>query len=92
MRTLTGDAYSAMFRGAICLQPYSRQDFADRVSGVTLDAFVAGAPVVALSGTWIARMVQRFKAGEVIEEPTAWLDKWRLTSPVRTIEYYADTT
>ncbi|NVN89331.1 MAG: hypothetical protein HXX11_01895 [Desulfuromonadales bacterium] len=68
--TLDYQQYRMLFRGAICLQLYNQQDFADRISGVTLDAMSAGAPVVTLSGTWIARVVQRFGAGIVIDEPT----------------------
>ena len=44
-----------MFDGAIVLQPYCREDFEDQISGVTLDAFSAGAPVIATAGTWMAR-------------------------------------
>lgn len=65
--TLQQAEYRKLFRGAICLQLYSRQDFADRISGVTLDALSAGSPVVALSGTWIGRVVAEFDAGAVIE-------------------------
>ena len=61
--TLGATEYRAMFDGAIVLQPYSRDDFADRISGVTLDAFSAGAPVVATAGTWMARAALRFGAG-----------------------------
>ena len=62
--TLEPSAYSDLFRGAICLQPYRRWDFADRVSGVTLDALSAGCPVVATDGTWMARVIRRFDAGK----------------------------
>jgi len=55
-----------MFDGAIVLQPYAREDFADRISGVTLDAFSAGAPVIATEGTWMARAVDRFAAGAAV--------------------------
>jgi len=68
-RTLAPDEYDALFAGAICLQLYSRPDFADRVSGVTLDALRHGSPIVTLSGTWMARVAQEFGAGEVLEEP-----------------------
>jgi glycosyltransferase involved in cell wall biosynthesis len=68
--TLGTTEYRAMFDGAIVLQPYSRDDFADRVSGVTLDAFSAGAPVVATAGTWMARMALRFGAGVALEGPS----------------------
>ena len=57
-----------MFDGAIVLQPYAREDFADRVSGVTLDAFSAGAPVIATAGTWMGRAVCRFAAGAAVAD------------------------
>jgi hypothetical protein len=63
--TLDGKAYAELFGGAICLQPYDPLEFADRVSGVTLDAMSAGAPVVTIPGSWIARVVDRFGAGAV---------------------------
>jgi len=66
--TLGATEYRAMFDGAIVLQPYSKDDFADRISGVTLDAFSAGAPVVATAGTWMARAALRFGAGVALED------------------------
>jgi UDP:flavonoid glycosyltransferase YjiC (YdhE family) len=62
--------YARFFSGGICLQPYERSDFADRASGVTLDALVAGCPVVTVSRTWMAQLVERFDAGVVVDEPT----------------------
>ncbi len=61
--TLPEAEYRDIFRGAVCLQPYDADDFRDRVSGVTLDALTAGAPVVATTGTCMARGVERFAAG-----------------------------
>ena len=66
--TLGGEEYQAMFDGAIVLQPYTREDFVDRVSGVTLDAFSAGAPVIATEGTWMARTADRFAAGTAVPD------------------------
>ncbi len=66
--TLGKSEYTALFEGAICLQLYDSADFSDRISGVTLDAFSAGCPIVASAGTWIARMAQRFEAGEVVSD------------------------
>jgi glycosyltransferase involved in cell wall biosynthesis len=63
--TLDARAYGELFGGAICLQPYDPREFADRVSGVTLDAMSAGAPVITIPGSWIARVVERFGAGAV---------------------------
>jgi glycosyltransferase involved in cell wall biosynthesis len=65
---LPAAAYAALYQGAICIQPYDQVDFADRVSGVTLDALTAGCPVVALQGTWTARAVARFGAGQVVAD------------------------
>jgi len=65
---LPAEAYAALFAGGVCLQPYDAADFADRVSGVTLDALSAGCPVVALAGTWSARAVARFDAGVVVDD------------------------
>ena len=64
-------AYRALFDGAIVLQPYSAQDFQDRISGVTLDALGAGCPVVVTAGTWAARLVQRFEAGIATDDLSA---------------------
>jgi glycosyltransferase involved in cell wall biosynthesis len=66
--TLAADAYRALYDGAICLQPYDPVDFADRVSGVTLDALRAGAPVITTEGTWMANIVRRFNAGVVLQD------------------------
>jgi hypothetical protein len=66
-QVLDSQSYSELFQGAICLQLYSQQDFADRISGVTLDALSAGSPVITLPGTWMARVVAEFDAGIVVE-------------------------
>ncbi|HLG42140.1 MAG TPA: glycosyltransferase [Planctomycetota bacterium] len=60
--------FLALFSGAICLQLYCAEDFADRVSVVTLDALSSGAPIVTVAGTWMARQVERFEAGCALEE------------------------
>jgi hypothetical protein len=65
--TLKPDEYAELFAGAICIQLYDADLFADRISGVTLDALSAGSPIVATAGTWTARMVQRFDAGKIID-------------------------
>lgn len=65
--TLPQSGYQELFAGAICLQLYSRSDFRDRISGVTLDALSAGSPVITLSETWMARVVSQYDAGLVIE-------------------------
>jgi len=66
--TLSAEEYGYQFSGAICIQLYNPTLFADRISGVTLDALSAGSPIVTTAGSWIARMVQRFNAGLVVED------------------------
>ena len=65
--TLSADEYANLYAGAICIQLYNAADFSDRISGVTLDALSAGSPIVTTAGTWIARIVQRFDAGVVVD-------------------------
>jgi len=64
---LKPEEYTALFAGTICIQLYNADLFFDRVSGVTLDALSAGSPIVTTSGTWIARNVQRFNAGKIVD-------------------------
>ena len=65
--TLSSDTYEKLFEGVICVQLYRSNDFADRVSGVTLDALVAGCPIITTEGTWIAKQVTRFGSGIVVD-------------------------
>jgi glycosyltransferase involved in cell wall biosynthesis len=69
--TLLQPEYLKLFPGAICIQLYDQNDFADRISGITLDALSNGAPIITLSDTWIARVVKRFDAGIVLDKPGA---------------------
>jgi glycosyltransferase involved in cell wall biosynthesis len=62
-QTLSPQEYAALFPGSICLQPYDRDEFRDRVSGVTLDALAHACPVVATAGTWSAELIRPFGAG-----------------------------
>lgn len=70
-QTLSENEYRAMFSGALVLQLYSTSDFSDRISGVTLDAFSGGCPVLTTADTWIARMVERFGAGQVVQDTSS---------------------
>jgi len=65
------EAYAANFPGSICLQPYNRGEFRDRVSGVTQDALAQGCPVIATAGTWSADLIGPFEAGIALADPSA---------------------
>lgn len=66
--TLDPVGYADLFRGAICLQPYDKDEFRDRVSGVTQDALIEGAPVIGPAGTWIARQITEQSAGVALRD------------------------
>ncbi len=57
------DEYARRFSGALVLTPYDPVQFRDNVSGIALDALLHGAPIIATSGTWQARLVERFGCG-----------------------------
>jgi glycosyltransferase involved in cell wall biosynthesis len=69
--TLSPEDYDALFHGGICIQPYRPDEFADRVSGVTLDALGHGCPVVVPEGTWMARLVAETGAGVAVADLSA---------------------
>ncbi len=60
--------YAALFPGGISLQPYRREEYASKMSAITLDSLSSGCPVVTVAGTSMAGLVQRFDAGAVVDE------------------------
>ncbi|HXY05552.1 MAG TPA: hypothetical protein VEI05_03315 [Burkholderiaceae bacterium] len=69
--TLDAAQYSQLFPGAVCLQPYEPAEYADKMSAVTFDALRAGAPIVTLAGTTMARIVEQSGAGIVLTGTSA---------------------
>lgn len=67
-KTLEPHEYLDLFKGAISIQPYVASEFADRVSGVTLDALSAGCPVVVTANTWLGRVVMTHNAGVATDD------------------------
>ncbi len=68
--TLDSAQYAALFDGAVCLQPYAREEYADKMSSITFDALRAGAPVITVAGTSMARIVAASGAGVVLDAAT----------------------
>lgn len=64
--TLDAQRYASLFPGAVCLQPYAPAEYGDKMSAVTFDALRAGAPIVTLSGTTMAGIVEQTGAGIVV--------------------------
>ena len=67
---LIDQQYQELFFGAICLLVYEQEKYSDKFSGVTLDAFYAGCPVITVSGTWMGDITSRFDAGIVLQQLT----------------------
>jgi glycosyltransferase involved in cell wall biosynthesis len=88
--TLSEEEYAGVFSGGICLQFYRREDFADRVSGVTMDALLAGCPIVTLTDTWMARYVERYGAGIAIEQPSPDAILSSVTKIIAEYGHYSD--
>lgn len=51
--------------------PYMPPNFADRTSGLVIDALYAGTPSVVVRGTFLAEIAQRFGSGLVVDRGTA---------------------
>ncbi|HUN92913.1 MAG TPA: hypothetical protein VMU33_12710 [Burkholderiaceae bacterium] len=64
-QTLDAPGFADLLRGGICLQPYEPDEYADKISAITLDALNAGSPIVTVDGTWMADIARRFGCGEV---------------------------
>jgi glycosyltransferase involved in cell wall biosynthesis len=88
-KTLNESDYLNLFPGSICLQPYDAKDFSDRVSGVTLDSLMAGSPIITTANTWIARCVQRFEAGIILESKTPDEMASALNNIISNYDFYA---
>ncbi len=73
-RAFSAEEYLAQFAGGICLQPYRTEEYASKISGITLDALTRGCPCIAMRGTWPAQVAGEFGAGMVRDDldAVAW--------------------
>jgi hypothetical protein len=68
--TLDAQQYQGLFAGTICLQPYGRDDYADKMSAVTFDALRSGAPIITVAGTTMAHIAAQSACGVVVDQAT----------------------
>ena len=54
--------------GDILVLPYPASSFAQRTSGLLIDALILGIPVIVINGTWLANEVIRSQAGLAVAE------------------------
>lgn len=88
--TLSESEYLDLFAGSICLQPYEPVAFADRVSGVTLDALAAGSPILSSADTWTAKIIEKFGAGIITKSSSPEHMHLALTELIKKYELYGD--
>ncbi len=79
--TLERAQYLQQFNNAICLLLYENSYFHDKISGVALDAFYAGCPLITVSGIWIGEVVEKFNAGIVLAD----LELTKIHSAIETV-------
>ena len=72
----------------VVLIPYQVRQFRTKTSGVTIDALLAGKPVVATRGTWAGGLVERFGAGVTYTEGNVTEMQGALTEVTRNIDDY----
>lgn len=67
-QTLDQAQYLELFNNAICLLLYDQTGYSDKFSGIALDAFYAGCPVVTVSNTWMGDTATHYKAGIAVDK------------------------
>ena len=88
--TLDAQQYQGLFAGTICLQPYGRTDYADKMSAVTFDALRSGAPIITVAGTTMAAIAEHSGAGVVVEQPTPQALLQACTTVIQQYPRYSD--
>ncbi len=65
--TLDQSQYLNLFNNSICLLLYDKNDYSDKFSGVALDAFYAGCPIITAKNTWMGDMAEKYQAGIALD-------------------------
>lgn len=65
--TLNQSQYLELFNNSICLLLYDKHDYSDKFSGVALDAFYAGCPIITAKNTWMGDIAEKYQAGIALD-------------------------
>lgn len=65
--TLDQRRYLRLFRDSICLLLYDQKEYQDKFSGIALDAFYAGCPIITAKHTWMGDVAEHYGAGIALE-------------------------
>lgn len=66
--TLNQEQYLRLFRNSICLLLYDQKEYQDKFSGIALDAFYAGCPIITAKHTWMGDVAEHYGAGIALEK------------------------
>lgn len=66
--TLDKEKYLTLFNDAICLLLYDSNGYNDKFSGIALDAFYAGCPVITIANTWMGDTAVKYQAGIALHD------------------------
>lgn len=67
-KTLDWKVYLNLFANAVALLLYDAENYKNKFSGVALDAFCSGCPVIGMKHTWTGDMIERFQAGVALTD------------------------
>lgn len=87
-QTLDKEQYLNLFNNAICLLLYDQQGYNDKFSGIALDAFYAGCPVITVSNTWMGDTATQYQAGIAVEKCDLELIKEAINKIINNYAFY----
>jgi glycosyltransferase involved in cell wall biosynthesis len=69
-KTLNQTQYLDLFNNSVCLLLYNQKEYQDKFSGIALDAFYAGCPIITAKNTWMGDTAEQYGAGVTLDRYT----------------------
>lgn len=86
--TLNQDQYLNLFNNAICLLLYDQQSYQDKFSGIALDAFYSGCPIITVRDTWMGDTAEKYSAGIALTNCELATIQAAVTTIINNYAYY----
>lgn len=86
--TLDKETYLGLFQNAICLLLYDQKGYSDKFSGIALDAFYAGCPIITVRNTWMGDTATKYQAGIAVESCDIELIKEAIYTVIKNYAFY----
>ena len=64
----SNEYYEMFTKSSLIWCLYDAEAYKDRISGILLEAWVLGKPVLTTAGTWMARQVEKYGGGIILED------------------------